>query len=418
MNMYKKIIIYPHTPGSEVDGGNVVQYYFAHILDTMFNQQVFICNKYDNNAKHTIFNKFIDIDSIPEEEQEKTVVIYCEGIVGNPLKAKHVVRWMLSKLGQNVQLDYYFTWGPTELVYFFNSEKNIIDNADNIKYLTILYINPQIINLNGIRNGSCFTQRKIFIHDTEQIHPPDSFEINRNHTQKDYIDFFNKYETFISYDPLSFLSIIAIICGCVSIVVPIKDVSKKDYFKMTALYNYMIDKNIDSIYGLAYGTSQYELNFAKSTIHLGKKQVIDIKKWFINKYVYSFIEDINNWNNNTNTLESYKNMLLLNKPYTNTDIDIHTEIDFDFYRETNIDLSNFGIDQLLQHYTLWGKKEGRIISDRQAKHLTNNQDFDIKFYKSYHQDLKNFSSKQLVDHYINYGRKEDRLVSESYKKTI
>lgn len=416
INVNKKIIIYPHTRSSEVDGGNVVQYYFAYILDTMFNQEVFICNKCDNNASNHIFNKFIDINSIPEEEQENTVVIYCEGIMGNPLKAKHVVRWMLSKLGQNVQMENYFTWRATELVYFFNSEKNIIDNEDNVKYLTVLYINPEINNLNSNRNGCCFTKRKC-IHSSNDIHPPNSFEVHRNHDQKEYIDFFNKYEMFFSYDPLSFLSIIAIICGCISVVVPIKGVTKKDYFKMTSLYSYMIDKNIDSIYGLAYGNSHDELNFAKNTIYLGREQILDIQKWFINKYVNSFIKDINNWNNNSNVLHNYKNMMLFNKA-TNSIDEINNNIDFEFYRTTNVDLSTFDTYQLFSHYMNWGKKEGRLISDRQAKHLTSNQDFDIKFYKSHHQDLKNFSSKQLVEHYINYGRKEGRLVSESCKKTI
>lgn len=91
--------------------------------------------------------------------------------------------------------------------------------------------------------------------------------------------------------------------------------------------------------------------------------------------------------------------------------DIDYEIDFDFYRETNVDLSNFNVDQLLHHYMFWGKKEGRIINDRQAKDLTNNPNFDIQFYKSYYKDLQNFSSKELIAHYVNYGKKEERLVS-------
>ena len=403
MNVNKKIIIYAHTPCSEVDGGNVVQYYFAHILDTMFNQPVFICNKHDNNAKNNIFNKFIDINTIPEKEQENTVVIYCEGIVGNPLKAKYVIRWMLSKLGQNVPLDFYYTWGPNELVYFFLSQKDMVNNSIPVKYLTLLYINPKIINLNNKRKGTCFTIRKSFIHTTgmPNIHPENSFEITRGHSQDEFISFFNKYEMFISYDPLTFLSIIALMCGCISVVVPIQGINKQEYFKMTGLYDYMVDKNIHNIYGLAYGNSKEELTFAKNTIHLGKEQILDIQKWFINKYVDRFIQDINNWNNNSNTLLSYKNAM----------IDLNG-FDVTFYK-IHKDLVKFSNNQLMEHYMKYGKYEERLISYEQTKKLVNDPEFDVHFYGTYYTDLQSFSPKQLVNHYLEYGKKEARLINKN-----
>jgi hypothetical protein len=80
------------------DGGATVQYYLADILDKC-GQEVYICNKQDNNSTNDLYNKFTNIETIPEDEKENTVVIYCEGILGNPLNAKYVVRWMLSKLG-------------------------------------------------------------------------------------------------------------------------------------------------------------------------------------------------------------------------------------------------------------------------------------------------------------------------------
>jgi len=400
--MSKRIIIYAHTPMCETDGGVVVQYYFANVLQNMFKQNVFICNKFDNNANNNIFNTFINIDSIPDEEQENTVVIYCEGLKGNPLKAKYVVRWMLSKLGQNVPFDFYYTWGPNEIIYFFLSQKDMVNNLIPVKYLTLLYINPKITNLNGVRKGTCFTRRKSFIHlnGTPDIHPNNSFEITKFHSQSDFISFFNQYEIFISYDPLTFLSIIAVMCGCVSVVVPIQDVSKQDYFKMTAFYDYMVDKNVSDIYGLAYGTSEDEIHFAKSTLHLGKKQITDIQNWFINKYINKFIQDIHNWNDNSNTLLSYKNaMLHLN------------EFDAAFYK-THKDLQHFSNEQLIIHYIEHGKKEGRLISHDQAKKLANEQEFDVEFYGTCTLDLHHFSPKQLVEHYLEHGKNEGRLINK------
>jgi len=302
----KNIIIYPHAGFNLSNGGIVVQYYLANILDSM-EINVKICNVYDKNRENILFNKFITIDEIKSIDFENTIIIYCEGIIGNPLKGKYIVRWMLSKLGVNVPFHYINTWDNNELVYFFNSEIDIIKNKSNIKYLSLFYVNPIFENKNlKNRNGLCFTRRKQS-KNCKEIHKKNtSFEITVHHTQNDYLDIFNKHEMFLSYDPLTFLSIIAIKCGCISVIHPLEGISKKDYFKTTALYNYMNEKNIDSIYGIAYGVSDDEINYAKTTLHLFEEQLIDINNWFIKKYIHNFINNINNWNNCSNTLFNYK----------------------------------------------------------------------------------------------------------------
>jgi hypothetical protein len=173
---------------------------------------------------------------------------------------------MLSKLGQNVPYDHYYTWNPNELVYFFNNEINMIDKNIKFKILSLFYIHPEINNNNNEKKGLCYTIRKKHCFNNNiniekennkinsNIHLP-IFEVTRDHSQNDYIEIFGKHEYFISYDPLTFLSIIALLCGCVSIVYPIEGVSKMDYFKMTPFYQYMVEKNCFEIYGLAYGIS-------------------------------------------------------------------------------------------------------------------------------------------------------------------
>ena len=256
------VLIYPHLPFNLSDGGTTVQYYLAYVLDNM-GLTVKICNENDNNSKNKIFNKFLKRGEI---DFENTVVIYCEGIKGNPLNAKYVVRWMLSKLGQNVSYDYYDYWGPNELVYFFNSEKELVDSNTTVKMLSLFYTNPNCKNHNLKRKGTCHSFRKKFIHNNiNNLHKPTSFEIKREHTQTDYIAIFNKYKMFLSYDPLSFLSIIAAMCGCISIVYPIKGISKKEYFKKTAFYEYMVETNNYELYGIAYGIGEDEINYSKNT---------------------------------------------------------------------------------------------------------------------------------------------------------
>jgi len=135
------------------------------------------------------------------------------------------------------------------------------------------------------------------------IHPDDSFEIKRNHTQINYIEYFNKYKYFISYDPLTFLSIISILCGCISIVYPIENISKLNWYKKTAVYEYIKSNNITQLYGIAYGNSQDELEYATNTIHLVKKQWDDILNFNL-QTIEKFRNDINNFEKMNNTINN------------------------------------------------------------------------------------------------------------------
>ena len=96
---------------------------------------------------------------------EEWVVIYPEVTFGNPLRAKNVVRWMLSELGQNVPKEWLNTWSKNELVYYFNSELKFDQNPSKIgsiyKLLSCIYINPYAVKRNyEKRSGVCYTIRK------------------------------------------------------------------------------------------------------------------------------------------------------------------------------------------------------------------------------------------------------------------
>lgn len=336
------IIIYPHMAFDLSNGGMTVQYYLASILDSK-GLDVKMCNVHDNNTHNSIFNKFITVN---DALNTNSIVIYCEGVIGNPLQSNYVIRWMLSKLGQNVPFDYHLSWNPNELIYFFNNEIELI-HYGNFKQLSVLFVNPIFTDLHKNRRNMCFTIRKNNTN-PQIIHTPDSFEITRDHTQNDYYEIFNNHEMFISYDSLSFLSFIAPLCGCISIIYPIQGVSKRDYFKKTPFYQYMLDKNIDVMYGIAYGNSKDEIKYSQDTMHLVKDQLNDFNNWSL-KFVHSFTNDLQHWESNTNTKVNY--------------IDYITEkIDIDFYRSYYKDLSHMTDNELVTHYNNFGKKEGRFIS--------------------------------------------------------
>jgi hypothetical protein len=296
----KNIIIYPHLNFNLNDGGTTVQYYLASLLDKLGVKVRIYTSSFIN--KNVIFNNFYDNDFNIND----TIIIYCEGINGNPLNAPYTVRWMLSELGKNVPYNYVDTWGKNELVYYFNSEPKIVNNHNDFyKFLTVIYINPNIkyYNINE-RFNYCYTYRKSFYHkNVNIIHPTNSLEITRSHSQKDYIEVFNKYKYFVSYDPLTFLCIIAPLCGCISIIHPIDGVNKEGWLKNSALYQYFKEKGNFNMYGVAYGNNHEELEFAQNTIHLVKDQWDDI----INNYntkINNFIYDINHFNECINTINN------------------------------------------------------------------------------------------------------------------
>ena len=239
----KNILIYTHMPKfSFTDGGTVVQFLLAKTLEE-YGQNVKIYSGSGIKINNSIFNKFYD-NNFPIDDN--CVVIYCEGTIGNPLNAKNVVRWMLSKLGQNVPYSSLASWDKNELVYYFNSEKKIANNPDKLgnlyKILNVIYINPIAINNNlKSRAGTCFTIRKaINIHNKipKAIHPPNSFEITGQHTQLECINIFNQHTYFISYDPLTLLYIISALCGCIPIIPKVNNMSKNEWLNTTVATEY------------------------------------------------------------------------------------------------------------------------------------------------------------------------------------
>jgi hypothetical protein len=301
----KNIIIYSHTHNFTFkDGGTVVKFQLAKILEELGqNVMIYSNNKIPNSIFSKYYNNDFPIDS-------NCVVIYSDSTVGNPLNAPLIVRWILSKLGQNVPLAHLNSWDKNELVYYFNSEEKLANNPDKLgiiyKLLNVIYLNPYVVNNNfPNRRGTCYTFRKAFniLNKMPQfVHPPGSTEITSQHNQIDCVKIFNNHKYFISYDSISFLSVIAALCGCITIVKKVDGLSKQDWINTCLFSEYLKYSGEDMLYGIAYGAE--ELEKASNTIHLAKEQWNRIYNYSKENYVKSFIEDINNWDNKINTIES------------------------------------------------------------------------------------------------------------------
>lgn len=255
--------------------------------------------------KNPIFNDYYCNN---EFDLNNTVVIYGETIDGNPLNAPHVVRWILAPIGIFFNLEKTYYWGKNDLVYYFNSEEKIKNSPEKLgniyKLLNIMYISSYIKNNNrSLRTGVCYTVRKgmLYHKNLKMTHPSNSIELLTKCELLDYVNIFNTYEYFYSYDPCTFYSVIAAMCGCISIVVKVDGLNKEDWLNTLGTIEYLKESG-EQLYGVAYG--EEEIEFAKNTIHLVEEQWININKYFRKKYVESFINDINNFENQLNTVEN------------------------------------------------------------------------------------------------------------------
>jgi hypothetical protein len=285
-------------------GGITVGYELCKILDSMgVNIRVCAQNYIDNS----IFSKYYDNND--NFKMDETLVMYGETIWGNPLNAKYVARWILAPIGTCSNIENCKTWSKNDLVYYFNSEKKFDLNPELIgdiyKTLTCIYISPLIKNNhNNKRSGHCHTFRKNHMRKKfVRLHPNKSFEITRQHTQEDYVNIFNEKEIFISYDPLTFMSIIAAMCGCISIVIKVQDCSSQlEWLQTTAVRQYVNEKKIERLYGIAYGID--EIGWARDTIHLVEDQWVQIKEFLKEKTIIPFLEDLKNIETLKNTVEN------------------------------------------------------------------------------------------------------------------
>ncbi len=303
----QNIVIGLHMPFGQGGGGCVVQAHLANLLrDRGFN--VRLLSAWTSPPQlvpsnfvfaHNATDKPNDIDV----SRDDTLVIYCEGVQGNPFNGKNVVRWMLSELGKNVPHSFMHTWGKEEVVYYFNGEPKHTREPEKMgniyKLLPILYFNPNIKQYNyQPRSRECHTVRKGSMFAYHQfryfIHSPHSEEIDFGNDHDRTISIFNEHDCFYCYDPLTWLTFMAPACGCYTIVHPVAGQDKSTWLSNTALSRYLIENNVSEIYGIGYGL--HEREYAKSTLHLAKQQWEHMRHYFSVTCLDRFIEDISHFN--------------------------------------------------------------------------------------------------------------------------
>ena len=197
----------------------------------------------------------IKIQRNPFFRRDNTIVIYPEYLYGNPLHAKHVVRWLLyhykfeNMPGAYDKSDLFFCYRQ-----FFN---NVNLNPLGLE-MHINYFDDQLYRQYnfGPRSGKCYILRK----GKSRKDLPEHFDgpvYDDDMSQEELVKMFNEYEYCYSYDTQTFYSAIAAICGCKSVVVMEPGKTEKDYLGKDETH-----------YGRAYGDTPEQLEYAEKTKEL------------------------------------------------------------------------------------------------------------------------------------------------------
>lgn len=297
-----KIFIY--TPQyNENSGGTIVLHYLCHLInDIGFDSRLILMGFDHGNLTNSKWNTPL---AYKDDVIHDDIVIYPEIVAGNPLNAKNVFRWILYTPGVHTGIIDY-NESDTLIVYrdvFINRD---IQNYNMAKTtLFISYFMDDIYKQTnfGIRSGSCYMIRKY--KGETNAHDSDSICLD-GYDHIEIAKIFNEKKYFISYDQQTAYSWYAAMCGCIPIIIPSNNLSKKEWAK-------------SSRYGEAYGFDdiQYALDtrdMLMQKINESKKISNENVKNFINELITDFkytLED----NQKTNELDQERIIQLLKKDF-------------------------------------------------------------------------------------------------------
>lgn len=207
----------------------------------------------------------IDMDGlafqkIPVFDKENTIVIYPEVTYGNPLHAKHVIRWLMYHYPYSLKSKAY---SPNDIFIAYRDVFNSpVLNPENVIVSQHFFNNKLYRQYNtGERRGNCYILRK----GRNRDDLPREFDgpvFDDNMSQEELVKMFNTYKYCYSYDTQTFYTKIACICGCIPIVILEPEKKISDYLSPNEHH-----------YGVAYGNTPEQIEYAIQTRDLCLKNV-------------------------------------------------------------------------------------------------------------------------------------------------
>lgn len=212
-------------PWHERSGGTIVMHKLCHLLnENGHDAKLFpLVQEEKDFSLNPEFNTPVRDRNLPLSANE--VVIYPEIVSGNPLRAQKVVRWLLNKPGV-VGGDGVFD--DADLLFYQNPD--FLPQGLEAEKLRIVHTDFQTFSNQGQdREGICYFVGKC--KQPKLIHESGAVEISRSTPNAELSRIFNQCKTFYCYDNHTFLSKLAVLCGCQTIVVPDGSTSREKFLR-------------------------------------------------------------------------------------------------------------------------------------------------------------------------------------------
>lgn len=245
--------------------------YLQNILETF-------SNDIQTNPKfHTPILESVEL----LQDLDSWVVIYPEIIAKNPMKAKNVIRWFLHYPGFHTGI---IEYGVNEL--YFKGHHQMHDDKCTFEgsetSAVPLYILHYPINLYNLKNAAfersgiayCVYKGKGRIVDPAL----ENAILIDGKSHNEISEIFKTVRLFISYDLYTAYSDFAVLCGCVSVVIPEDGLSEERWRADPA-----------TRYGIAYGFDKVEQ--AAKTAHLVLEHILEEQRNETKK-IESFINEV------------------------------------------------------------------------------------------------------------------------------
>lgn len=181
----------------------------------------------------------------------KAIVVYPETVVGNPLEARWVVRWLLNSPGA-FGIDPEIS--PEEEVFYY--QKAFVGGVDGVSQSNLLqvrWLREDIYSDRGLtRKGTCRMIRKGNPAGANAIPQVDQSILLDGKSHSEIAEIFNTTEVFYCHDPYTMYAYYAALCGCIPVVIPQIGLSRETW-----------RAGFELKYGVAYGVE--EMEWAKET---------------------------------------------------------------------------------------------------------------------------------------------------------
>ena len=188
----------------------------------------------------------------PFFNKKNTIVVYPEIVYGNFLHATQVVRYFL-----------YFNqfkgdpgaFGENDLFICFREIFHDADLSPEMHLISLSYFDSKLYRQYnfGERKERCYLGRKGKLRSDY----PQSFDgpvIDYGMSEEDVVRIFNEYKYCYFYDTQTYYTVIAVVCGCIPVIILEQGKSVDDYLG-----------HHEEHWGMAYGNTPEQIEYAKQT---------------------------------------------------------------------------------------------------------------------------------------------------------